>query len=696
MNPAPIQPAGLTGSTQTVLSSPPTIAIAAPLPVPAPLAPRHVPESEPPVPALTSAEFQASPATPRWIRDIFRFLPVKSQFITAGNVRDRYPFPVQGRQFVPLFFTSYLASALQLRGYEYFISYDPIDGFTVVSPRGSNDAANRRFFQEQFRLSFDARDRMRCTLERSLELIADMVAHRENFIAVFLDFASRYAIRPNELTEKEHDYFSRALKLSHVALPHATATMREAQFNSIFWICDRENDLPGWFALDNPRIRSLVIPKPDHLLRRAMIEGIAPSLPGFVESTESENSRQTTVFVEQTEAMLISDLIAITQLSRREQLPFSEIGEAVRRFKLGVSEDPWRRIDRQRIVEGRDFIEKRLKGQTQAVVKALDIIKRAVTGLSGAQAARVGGRPRGVMFLAGPTGVGKTELAKALTELLFGDERAYIRFDMSEFSQPHSDQRLIGSPPGYVGYDAGGELTNAIREKPFSVVLFDEIEKAHPRILDKFLQMLDDGVMTSGRGERVYFSEAVIVFTSNLGIFKASPDGERVPNVLPSDPYDLVEKKVRLEIDAFFKTQLNRPEILNRIGENIVVFDFIRLEVGARIFEKMVMNVLQRLEERQRVRVRISEDAAAVLGALCLADLSNGGRGIGNQIEAWLVNPLARRLFDIDVAEGTPLLIREVITTGEVPELDIVVDPEGQASEFDASTAPSDTRTPQA
>lgn len=594
-------------------------------------------------------------------------------------MRDRYPYPVQDKQFVPLFFTSYLASSLQLRGFQYFLSYDPIDGFTVVSPRGTADADQRAFFSKQFRMSFDAANRMRCTLERSLEFISDILTHREHFIALFLDFASRYAVQPNDLSEREHEYFTRALKLSHSAMPHATATMREAQFNPVFWICDRENDLPGWFTLENPRIRSAMIPRPDHIVRRAMIEGIAPSLPGYLDGSDDENARQTTVFVEQTESMLVSDLIAITQLSRREALPFSDIGEAVRRFKLGVSEDPWRRIDRSRIVAGREFIEKRLKGQTQAVVKAMDIVKRAVTGLSGAQAARIGGKPRGVMFLAGPTGVGKTELAKTLTELLFGDERAYIRFDMSEFSQEHSDQRLIGAPPGYVGYDQGGELTNAIREKPFSVVLFDEIEKAHPRILDKFLQMLDDGVITSGRGERVYFSEAVIIFTSNLGIFKISPEGERVPNVLQTDPYDAVEKKVRAEIESYFKVQLNRPEILNRIGENIVIFDFIRLEVGAQIFEKMVLNVLERLEERQRVRVRISAEAANVLGAICLADLSNGGRGIGNHIEAWLVNPLARALFDSDARPGSQLLIQEIVTVGEVPELVLVDDTEAIA-----------------
>lgn len=184
-------------------------------------------------------------------------------------------------------------------------------------------------------------------------------------------------------------------------------------------------------------------------------------------------------------------------------------------------------------------------------------------------------------------GVGKTELAKALTELLFGDERAYIRFDMSEFSAEHADHRLLGAPPSYVGYEASGELTNAIREKPFAVVLFDEIEKAHERILAKFLQLLDDGVLTSGRGERVYFSESVFIFTSNLGIYKPVARGNRVHRVLNISPnedkdYEAVENKVRSEIERYFKNQLNRPEILNRIGENIVVFDFIRPEMLTR------------------------------------------------------------------------------------------------------------------
>ena len=176
-----------------------------------------------------------------------------------------------------------------------------------------------------------------------------------------------------------------------------------------------------------------------------------------------------------------------------------------------------------------------MRGQRPAVTKTIDILMRSVMGLTGAQARASGNRPRGVLFFAGPTGVGKTELAKTLTQLIFGDERAYIRFDMSEFAEEHTGARLLGAPPGYIGYDAGGELTNAVREKPFSVVLFDEIEKAHPRILDKFLQILEDGRLTDGRGETAYFSEAILVFTSNLGITVEDEHGRRVQSVSPGD-----------------------------------------------------------------------------------------------------------------------------------------------------------------
>jgi ATP-dependent Clp protease ATP-binding subunit ClpA len=266
-------------------------------------------------------------------------------------------------------------------------------------------------------------------------------------------------------------------------------------------------------------------------------------------------------------------------------------------------------------------------------------------GLTGAQTRSSGNRPRGVLFFAGPTGVGKTELAKTLTQLIFGDERAYVRFDMSEFAEEHTGARLLGAPPGYIGYDAGGELTNAVREKPFSVVLFDEIEKAHPRILDKFLQILEDGRLTDGRGETAYFSEAILVFTSNLGITVEDDHGRRVQNVSVDDPQEVVEARVRGAIQDYFKFRLSRPEILNRIGDNIVVFGFITPDIAAQIFAGMLRNVQARVRNEHKVDLAIDETVRAQLQELCTRDLSNGGRGIGNRLESLFVNPLSRALF---------------------------------------------------
>ena len=173
---------------------------------------------------------------------------------------------------------------------------------------------------------------------------------------------------------------------------------------------------------------------------------------------------------------------------------------------------------RQRMKRASEILEARIKGQGHALDKTLDILARSILGLSGAQSGAMHTRPRGALFLVGPTGVGKTELAKAVTELLFGDESACHRFDMSEFMEETSVSRLIGAPPGHQGHEKGGQLINAANRRPFSVFLFDEVEKAHPRVLDLFLQILDEGRLTDSRGSTAYFSEALIIFTSNIGI----------------------------------------------------------------------------------------------------------------------------------------------------------------------------------
>ncbi len=597
---------------------------------------------------------------PRWSRDLLRFLPLKSQFLLSGNIRDRYPWKghADGRA-RPLPLLGYLGTLLRTAGISHLLAFDPVNGFSIPLGEGVNLAAETEALGF-LGLSWSETGRAAATTARFFELLPAILHQSGGRIALLADFSSRYLCRVDLPSADEHHWFTTAQVLSHEVRAQPVGPNQTPLFNPLLWIADKEGDLPPWLVVNNPRLRSISVPPPDRSSRRQLAGTLVAGLPGAAGAKAGEIEAAETTLIEQCDGLLLVDLVAITELCRRESVPLTAIGDGIRRYKLGVTENPWASLDRQRIRDADAMVARRIKGQTHAVTKMLDIVKRAVIGLTGEQGRL--GRPRGVAFLAGPTGTGKTELAKTITELLFGDESAYIRFDMSEFSAEHSDQRLIGAPPGYVGYDTGGELTNAIREKPFSVVLFDEIEKAHPRILDKFLQVLDDGVLTSGRGERVYFSEAFLIFTSNLGIYRRDSSGERVANTTQEEDFEMVEHKVSSEIDRYFKLELGRPEILNRIGENIIVFDFIRPDVADQIVSMMVEAILQRVEQATGRPVQLSNAVRTRLREICLSDLSDGGRGIRNQLEAHLVNPLARLLFD-NPGEG-PLVINTITLEG--------------------------------
>jgi len=593
---------------------------------------------------------------PRWMRDLLRFLPLKSQFVLSGNIRDLQACEVAPGVVTAQSFIASLCDNLREAGYAQVVVWDPISGFSVAEGRveskeAAEDTLRRLGLSPVDGAAAGGIDMLLATLERLVNLAGDP-------IALIVDFASRLAVRAEALSATEHNLFTRALVLAHQAKPRPAGTQRSPFFNTILWVVDKEGDLPDWLLIDNPRVRHIPVSKPDSASRRALSGALLRGVPGAQEAAPDVLEQAAAAFVDGSEGLLLADMNAIATLARVENVRIEKIADAVRRYKVGVTEDPWLQIDREKIRNAEALVRKRVKGQTHAVTHMLDLVKRAMTGV-GSQ--RKGSRPRGIAFLAGPTGVGKTELAKTVTSLLFGDESAYIRFDMSEFSAEHADQRLIGAPPGYVGYDVGGELTNAIRERPFSVVLFDEIEKAHPRILDKFLQILDDGVLTSGRGDRVYFSEALIIFTSNLGIFRQDETGERVANVQPGDEFETIQKRVLSEIQRHFKLVLNRPEILNRIGENIIVFDFIRGDVANEIFDQMIRAVLDDIAS-QGVTVEFEDESLAALKERCLSDLSNGGRGIRNQIEAHLINPLARGLFDQDAKAGDRFVLTGLVS----------------------------------
>jgi hypothetical protein len=602
-----------------------------------------------------------SDLTPRWLRDLDRLLPIRSQFVVSGNIRDSVLSPAGtngGWLQVPLLRA--LWDRLKAQGYGYILVYDPADGLRVYPNEPAVVALATQI--HELKLQDGA---MPMGLESLVTLMRKLAASRAARGALVLDFASRLARAPDHLDAGEHRFFVAAEKLSLSAAPVVPKPPADAVgtvppeptftgtplFNPILWLVNRPQDLPSWFALDSERIAALIVGRPDYEARQAAAQRLVALLSGHAEADASQRAEAVRRFTDGTDGLSLAALADIAQLAVRQGIPLAGIEDAVRCYKVGATDNPWRKdYLKDKIRNARATLEDRVKGQHQAATKTVDILMRSVMGLTGAQARAGSGRPRGVLFFAGPTGVGKTELAKTLTQLIFGDERAYIRFDMSEFADEHTGARLLGAPPGYIGYDAGGELTDAVKERPFSVILFDEIEKAHPRILDKFLQILEDGRLTDGRGDTAYFSEAILIFTSNLGIYVDDGHGNRTQNVKPGDSYATVETRVREAIADHFKYRLGRPEILNRIGDNIVVFNFIVPEIAALILAGMLKNVTRRLADEHQLELVIPAALRAQLLDLCTRDLSNGGRGIGNTLESVFINPLARALFALDLA----------------------------------------------
>lgn len=601
--------------------------------------------------------------TPLWIRTLHASLPVSAVTVLYGAIHDLHPIQLVD-ELRPDTTLNAIWQTLSASGFKCLLAFDTLNGLSIS--RMADDVKENQVMKKLEEvvpssvlnnLMRPARDRFGSRLLSNnqgadwagLELVAKAVATSDSIpMSLVVGYASQALSDYQSPNDTLHELMLECLQIAneHVLLDDKllrfpkgakTGTLR----HPVIWLVDKLDDLPAWLTRGDG-IRQIPISHPSYDMRYRMAQLL---LKGHVgEDGRDDVARR---FADATEGLSSRGMFETIQLASESGSAASEIENSVRMYRQGLSENPWQsnRL-REQLANGEEVLKQRVYGQDEAVSRVLDILKRSALGLTGAHQKKASSAPRGVLYFAGPTGVGKTEMAKAITELVFSDERALIRFDMSEFQDDHAKIRLIGAPPSYVGFGAGGELTNAVMQRPHSIVLFDEMDKAGRQVYDLFLQILSDGRLTDGSGRTVDFTDTLIIFTSNQGVAAAG-------NLLDMDMSDSVqasryERTILDAVKSHFTERLNRPELLGRIGDNIVVFNPIQGDEAVTLAIKFIETILSNIRIRVGNEVTIEEGALKELIAMVtsLDVLRNGGRGITTELETRLTNPLGRVLFN--------------------------------------------------
>lgn len=578
-----------------------------------------------------------------WLERFSREAQIKSAIILSGNTGDLFFNAKKGGTFTGLLDVLY--PVLKDIGFTSITTWNRVDGMKVQGENNDfgsvpNQIAGSNAYDlgDDDDIGDNDENTSSPTYKEPREFFPYILSVMHNpgtNRAIILDYSDYLFGNANSFSEAELSYLATLGKVVQEAQKENINSYFSGVGNIIILITRKLASIPPTFYLNNPLVSDIEISLPSRNERERFVDAVQAYLKVKQDIVRDHEARDN--FLDALEGLSLRDIAEVVKLSRQMNESDLSIDKLLNLYKYGEKISPWEELSPEKLQGIKAKLQERVKGQDEAISKVKDVVIRAYTGFAGLQHSTTHRKPKGTLFFVGPTGVGKTELAKALAEFVFGDENACIRFDMSEYNHEHSDQRLVGAPPGYVGYEAGGQLTNAVKAKPFCVLLFDEIEKAHGRILDKFLQILEDGRLTDGKGETVSFSESIIIFTSNIGAADI-----RDTNLKPEE----VRKKFREAVSKHFIDELKRPELLNRIGDNIVAFNFIEdFDVFAQIAKLKLQGVAKFVKERYKADLEFEDEKTALTAIAKASDKKNGGRGMLNIIETKIINPLSEFVF---------------------------------------------------
>ena len=479
----------------------------------------------------------------------------------------------------------------------------------------------------------------------SLAAVRAMVAQDRTQISFVLDLAEATVSGANEpQPEQLETYAILAHALREAVFLHRSGSATLTARNTIVLVSAQPNALLSRLVDAEPQVARVEIGMPGVAERRAVLRQTGPRFHAADALSHDDLARHVETLVRLTEGYRTWDLEALRRTSLSELAPLDDPRRLTARFVLGRRRSPWDETATDLFLHARERLRSRVMGQDDVIdtVCRRLLVARYGVGFED-ESGRRERRPRATFFFAGPTGVGKTELAKALAWLLFGDEAALISFDMTEYRDPASAGRLVGSDPGYVGFEQGGQLTNAVLARPYSVLLFDEAEKAEPRVLDVFIQILDEGRLTDGSGRTVSFGDTIVIFTSNAGSAAFATILKSGATLSPAEVRKHFEDAVKDRLSLPVPEGINRPELYGRLGDGVLGFDMLRANILRDIVTKFTERWQHNATRQYGITIDVDIDKLAAVVAAKLGEegMVSGARSLHTHLSALLDEQLA-------------------------------------------------------